>query len=167
MKPLLVGQAPGPNTDPLRPLAPLPRSSAGGRLAELAGLSPKEYLKLFDRTNLLHTFPGRWKRDDKWPVRDAEIAASAMKPLLGGRHVILVGRNVAVAFGYPAQHLDFHEWFNDSQWGFEVAVVPHTSGRNHWYRKPGHEDHARAFWASVVEKFEQNLPRLVQLRSGT
>ena len=81
-KPLLIGQAPGPNTDPDRPLAPLPRSSAGGRLAELAGLSPKDYLKTFDRTNLLHTFPGRWKRDDKWPARDAGIAAAAMKPLL-------------------------------------------------------------------------------------
>lgn len=149
-RPLLIGQAPGPNTDPREPLPPLPRSGAGGRLAELAGLSAQDYLRLFDRTNLLHTFPGRWKRDDKWPRRDAEIAAAAMKPLLGGRSVILVGRNVAEAFGYPAQHLDFHQWFSDGSWGFEVAVVPHTSGRNHWYRKPGHEDQARAFWSRVL-----------------
>lgn len=166
-KPLLIGQAPGPNTDPDRPLAPLPRSSAGGRLAELAGLSPKDYLKTFDRTNLLHTFQGRWKRDDKWPARDAGIAAAAMKPLLGGRHVILVGRNVAEAFGYPAQHLDFHQWFADDRWGFEVAVVPHTSGRNHWYRKPGHEDAARAFWEEVVQRFALRRPTVVGLRTGT
>lgn len=167
MKPLLVGQAPGPNTDPGYPLAPLPHSSAGGRLAWLAGLTPKEYLELFQRTNLLHSFPGRWKRDDKWPARDAQIAAAAMKPLLGGRSVILIGRNVADAFGYPAQHLDFHEWFSDPRWGFEVAVVPHTSGRNHWYRKPGNEDAARAFWEEVVARFSVQGPRVVELHDST
>lgn len=164
MRPLLVGQAPGPNTDPDRPLAPLPKSSTGGRLADLDGLSPREYLRVFERTNLLHTFPGRWKRDDKWPRRDAEIAAAAMKPLLGGRHVILIGRNVSTAFGYPAQHLDFHEWFSDPRWGFEVAVVPHASGRNHWYRKPGHEAQAREFWEETVKKFTLQIPSIVQVR---
>ena len=151
MKPLLVGQAPGPSSDPDHPLAPLPRSSAGGRLAELTGLTPAEYMRTFDRTNLLHTFPGRGSRQrgDKLPTRDARIAAAAMKPLLGGRHVILVGRNVAEAFGYPAQLLDFHQWFQDPK-GFQVAVVPHTSGRNQWYKKEENLAAAREFWREVV-----------------
>jgi len=164
MKPLLVGQAPGPNTDPDLPLAPFPRSSAGGRLAEFAGLTADEYLDLFDRTNLLHTFPGRTKRDDKWPARHAEIAASAMKPLLGGRSLILVGRNVAEAFGYPAQHLDFHQWFFDPKWKYSVSVVPHTSGRSHWYRKPGNMELAKNYWEEAIRRFggsEVNL-RLVK-----
>lgn len=150
MKPLLIGQAPGPNTDPDHPLAPTPRSGAGGRLADLANLTATQYLRLFDRTNLLHTFPGRTKRDDCLPVREARIAANAMKPLLRGRRVVLVGRNVAEAFGYPGSELEFHEWTMNERWGFEVAVVPHTSGRNHWYRKPGNDDRARAFWLGLV-----------------
>lgn len=133
-------------------------------MAELAGLSPPEYLRTFDRTNLLHTFPGRWKRDDRWPVRDAAIAAAAMRPLLGGRRVVLVGRNVATAFGY--EDMDFHEWFEDSQWSFEVAVVPHTSGRNHWYRKPGNEERARAFWAAVRNSVRRNHVAEVRFHLG-
>lgn len=152
MRFLLVGQAPGPNTDPDCPLEPLPRSGTGGRLAELAGLTPAQYSRLFERTNLLFTFPGRWKRDDKWPAREARIAASAMKPLLFRRSVILVGRNVADAFGYASDQLDFHEWYEDDRWGFQVAAVPHASGRNHWYRKPGNEAAARAFWTDVVAR---------------
>jgi len=151
MKPLLIGQAPGPNTDPDMPLAPFPRSSAGGRLAEFAELTPMEYLQLFDRTNLLQAFPGRTKRDDKWPAGHASIAAAAMKPLLGGRTLILVGRNVAEAFGYPAQHLDFHEWFFDPKWQYKVSVVPHTSGRSHWYRRPENMELAKNYWKKVKD----------------
>lgn len=159
MKPLLIGQAPGPNTDPDQPLAPLPRSSTGGRLAEFAGLTATQYLRLFERTNLLHAFPGRTKRDDKLPSREARIAANAMKPLMRGRSIILVGRNVAEAFGYPAQHLDFHEWFRDERWGFDVAVIPHASGRNAWYRKDEHKIMARAFWIDVVARTSPRRPR--------
>lgn len=141
MKPLLIGQAPGPNTDPAVPLVPWPGDSAGARLAALAGFDPQTFLETFDRINLLQTFPGRGKRDDKFPRRDARIAAAAIRPLLAHRHVILVGRNVAQAFGF--EQFSYHEWFN---YGFPVAVVPHPSGRNHWYRKPGHEEIARDFW---------------------
>jgi hypothetical protein len=122
-------------------------------LAQLAGLSPKEYLQAFDRTNLLHEFPGRYpkKNDDKWPTRYAGVAAAAMKPLLRDRTVVLVGRNVAEAFGYNRQ-CAFHMWFLDMRWDFRVAVVPHTSGRNCWYRKPGNEEVTREFWKELLKK---------------
>lgn len=158
MKPLIIGQAPGPNTDPLRPLPPLPRTCAGGRLAELAGLTPKQYLQTFDRANLLQFFPGRSMCPDKFPKPAAEIAAGAMKPLLGGRRLILLGQKVADAFGYPARHLDWHEWFEDEFWGFRVAVVPHTSGRSHWYRKPENMEQARAFWGRLMRELTFSQP---------
>lgn len=146
---LLIGQAPGPNTDAAMPLYPSPTSSAGGRLAALSGLSRLQYLATFDRINLLNEFPGRTrKRDDTWPVRDARIAASAIRPLLFGRRVILVGRNVSDAFGLdPAE--PFHEWMSKN--GIQYAVIPHPSGRNHWYRKPENLERATAFWAVVRE----------------
>lgn len=156
MKPIIIGQAPGPNTDPMRPLPPLPKSGSGGRIARFCDLSPEEYLETFDRTNLLYYFPGRWKRDDKWPRREAEIAAAAVKPFLRGRDVILLGRNVARAFGYPAQQLDFHTWFRDEVWGFSVSVVPHTSGRNKWYSKQNNEEVSREFWKALREELSRD-----------
>jgi len=157
MRPLLVGQAPGPNTDPTLPLFPVPRTSAGGRLQELMGLTRGEYLKTFERVNLLYEFPGRHKRDDKFPMMLAWPAAQAMRPLLAGRTVVLVGRNVASAFELEAE---FHEWV---EWPVRrpcllsrdpgtarVAVIPHPSGRNHWYNDPANREAARSFWEALL-----------------
>jgi len=155
LKPLIIGQAPGPNTDPLNPLPPLPTQCAGGRLVELAGLTSQQYLEWFDRANLLQFFPGRNMCPDKFPKPMAQIAAEAMKPLLRGRQLILLGRNVAEAFGYPAQHLAWHEWFEDPFWGFTVAVVPHTSGRSHWYRNLDNREQAKRFWERVRHSLQK------------
>jgi len=149
-KPLLIGQAPGPNTDPRRPLACLPRTGTGGRLCAIMGLTLIRYTAMFERTNLIHTFPGRWKRDDKWCKAHAVVAAEAMRPLLRGREVILVGRNVSAAFGYTESHLDFHEWYDDDTWKMKVSVIPHPSGRNHWYHKEPNREASRLFWAEYL-----------------
>lgn len=144
---LLIGQAPGPNTDPARPLWPEPASSTGGRLVAFAGISPGVYLEQFDRVNLLNTFPGRTRQcPDTFPTRDARIAASAMRPFLRGRRVVLVGRAVATAFSLGL--LPFHEWVSDD---FEVAVIPHPSGRNAWYRRAENVATYRAFWRGIGE----------------
>jgi len=143
---LIIGQAPGPNTDPAEPLWPEPASGAGGRLAAFAGLTPAEFLARFDRINLLNEFPGRkWKRDDTWPVEPGRVAASAIRPLLKGRRVILLGRNVAEAFGL---HVPFHTWVGAQ--GFNAAVVPHPSGRNHFYRDSGNSSVSAAFWRQLT-----------------
>lgn len=150
MKPLLIGQAPGPNTDPDLPLFPVPRTSAGGRLCEFMGLSKGDYMARFDRINLLYAFPGKYKRDDKFPLPKARIAADAIRPLLTGRTVVMVGRNVANAFGYPASETPWHEFVTDERGGFTYAVIPHPSGRNHWYNAEDNVAEARAFWAKVL-----------------
>lgn len=149
MKPLLIGQAPGPNTDPNLPLYPLPRSSAGGRLQEFMGLSRGQYLRTFDRTNVLHEFPGQHKRDDKFPLDKARIAARAMIPLLSGREVVLVGRNVATVFDHP--RIPFCAWHEDER-GFLVACIPHTSGRNLWYNSEENRELVREFWREYFAK---------------
>jgi hypothetical protein len=134
------------------PLFPLPKTSAGGRLQSLMGITRGRYLRQFDRVNLLQHFPGKHKRDDKFPMRDAKIAAAAMYPLLLGRPVIFVGRNVAGAFGFD---IPFHEWH--ALMGVtptEIAVIPHPSGRNHWYNSPSNQELARLFWAEFLEREE-------------
>lgn len=153
---LLIGQAPGPNTDPALPLYPYSRTSTGGKLQELMDLSRLQYLDLFDRINLLNKFPGRQARDDRFPMREAKIAASAIKPLLHSRTVVLVGRNVANAFELEA---DFHDWM---EWPLNeggvclVAVVPHPSGRNHWYNQKKNKQAARRFWRTTIKNLVED-----------
>jgi hypothetical protein len=163
MKPLLIGQAPGPNTDPDYPLFPVPRTSAGGRLQELMGLSRGEYLKAFDFVNVLRHFPGKHKRDDKFPMPLARAAADAMRPLLAGRRVILIGRNVASAFGLD--EVDWHAWYevkvrrrclvSKTPWTASMAVAPHPSGRSRWYNEADNRAQARQFWNRLLS--EQNM----------
>lgn len=149
-RPLLIGQAPGPNTDAARPLWPQPLSSTGGRMALHMGLTPEQFVSTFDRINLLNEFPGRWKRDDKFPQASARVAASAVRPLLARRKVILVGRNVAEAFGYCSNTLAFLQWERDMAHDFHFAIVPHASGRNRWYNDPENLEKTRAFWKNFL-----------------
>lgn len=151
--PLLIGQAPGPNTNPDAPLWPKPLSSTGGRLMELMGLGKVAYLRTFDRTNLLHTHPGQWEDKDRFPRVHARVAAQAMRPLLRGRPVIYVGRAVAEAFGH--RELAFHTWDRCGQWRYRHAVIPHPSGRNRWYNAEANRLEAQAFWRAFLEDLSQ------------
>lgn len=144
MKPLLIGQAPGPNTLPSHPLFPAPSTSTGARLQRMMGLSRSEYLRQFDRMNLLRAYPGAWANGDKFPLTAARVAAQAIEPLLRDRVVVLVGRNVAEAFGHG--HLDFFVWEEAPAWGYHFATIPHPSGRNHWYNRPENLARAKEFW---------------------
>lgn len=135
------------------PLYPHPWSSSPGRLVRLMGISRERYLELFDRTNLLHQFPGRHARDDKFPQREARIAADAMRPLLSGRRVVLVGRAVMEAFQL---RLPYHTWTSVREGHrsqpvvWDVAVIPHTSGRNRWYNSEDNMTAARDFWRDAL-----------------
>lgn len=145
---LLIGQAPGPNTNPRKPLYPLPESSSGGRLAKFMGLTAEQYLVLFDRCNVLQEFPGKYDRDDRFPIRQALIAARAMLPFLKDRQVVFVGRNVANVFGY--QELPFHKWTVDTEFDFLLSCVPHPSGRNRWYNLEENVDASQKFWRETL-----------------
>lgn len=151
--PLLIGQAPGPNTRPDMPLFPVPSKATGGRLRVIMGINKSEYLERFDRINLLPYFPGSHKREDKFPIKPAKLAAAVLLPLLAGRTVILVGRSVANAFGFDEEWHCWTKWrplyrpsiFNNKGIGVMV-VVPHPSGRNPWYSDPENLEVAKTFW---------------------
>lgn len=123
------------------------------------GLTRYEYLQLFDRVNLLPYFPGKHKRDDKFPMSPAKLAALVMRPLLAGRRVVLVGRGVANAFGVEAE---FHQWsvlearrycpIQREPHAIHLAVVPHPSGRNRWYNQDENLQLARDFWRRELEE---------------
>lgn len=159
-RPLLIGQAPGPNTDPDYPLFPVPTTSAGGRLQQIMGVDRVEYLKTFDFINVLRLFPGKYKRDDKFPMELARAAADAIRPLLAGRSVVLIGRNVANAFGLPPDW-DWHAWHDikvrrrcpvsRAPWMTRLAITPHPSGRSRWYNDEAHKHEARMFWQDLMK----------------
>ncbi len=154
-RPLLIGQAPGPNTMPDLPLFPVPSTSAGGRLRAMIGITRGEYLKSFDRVNVFREFPGRHMNNDKFPMAEARIRAEAMLPFLAGRVVVLAGRQVADAFKIKG---DFFTWQDVKARRVEhmkrcnglakVAIIPHPSGRNKFYNTRENQILARDFWNS-------------------
>lgn len=159
VRPLLIGEAPGPNTDPRAPLFPLPSRSSGGILQKMTGLNRGDYLRTFDRLNLFYRHPGTWESSargkDKWSQRDARIVAESLRPLLAGREVLLVGRRTAEAFGYSRDRMDFFSWSRCEDYGVVFACIPHPSGRNHYYNDPGNRERARAFleaWVAALNK---------------
>jgi uracil-DNA glycosylase len=135
---VLVGQAPGPTSDPEVPLCPV-TSTTGRRLRDLMQLSSEEYL-LLERVNLLQCFPGKHARDDAFPRKLARVAAQAMRPLLRGRRVVLLGRKVAAAFGVELPFLMWSTWKD-----LEISILPHPSGRSRWYNSPENQGKAGEF----------------------
>lgn len=156
MKPLIIGQAPGPNTNPNTPLHP--KHYSGRVLCEAMGLQPYDYLRLFERTNLLGHYPGKKQGgEDRFPIAEARVAARALRPLFAGRQVILLGRNVADAFhgygGVPFLH-----------WHKHVAVIPHPSGRNRWWNDPTNQERVRDFLSTWVREIHRDeiVDRILQ-----
>lgn len=154
---LLIGQAPGPNSDPDLPLYPLPAGKSGGRLAAYMGIDYSEYLMRFDRANLLYEHPGRHRSNDYFPDRLARVAAEAMLQVLEGRRLVALGRETGDALGYPL--LGYHSWTRCPRWGVRIAVAPHPSGRSRWYNDEGNQREARQFWLSTFAEQCAWLPK--------
>lgn len=118
---VLVGMSPGPHSDPGLALYLIPTSSAGGRLRTMLGMTVHDYLRSFERVNLLREYPG-----PRWPSDKAKRAAAKMVPALRGRRVALVGVRVAEAFGLDA---DPFTWIrSDAIEACTVGWVYHPSG---------------------------------------
>lgn len=145
-RPLLVGEAPGPNTRADCPLFPIPGTSAGGRLCRMSGLRRADYVRLM-RLNLLPTYPGK-----KWPREEAADAARNVcgGGLLLGRNTLLVGARVKDAFSEVISVLRMAEPCEPLRGGWNargglVAWIPHPSGRNLWYKSQGNRDTVSVF----------------------
>lgn len=133
MKPLLVGEAPGPNGSPDLPLDGRPAA----RLLECMGFSRGELegidvgVKLrsyFEVRNLLDRPMERpeGSRGTDWPAEEAAAAARALAVLVEReQRVVLLGKRVAAAFGFPGVGY----WSTAHGDGMPpMAVIPHPSG---------------------------------------
>jgi uracil-DNA glycosylase len=141
IKPLLIGEAPGPNGDPGNP--PLDGRSAV-RLLECMGFQPKgrdayakgavELGEMFDVRNLLDRPIERpeGEKGCEWPKEEAEAAANRLAVLVErGQRVVFLGKRVASAF--PA--VDARTWWHwnvlGGEWsvaGIAYVTIPHPSG---------------------------------------
>lgn len=152
-RPVLIGQAPGPKTDPAAPLHP-GTSLTGRRLATLLGLSDGEYLEGFDRLNLVYEYPGKVGKEDVFPMAQARASARLLSPLLAGRRVVLLGRGVSTAFGLVT--LPWMTWteleLGPHREPATVAAIPHPSGRCRVYNDPTQRGQVETFLRTLVKK---------------
>jgi hypothetical protein len=138
---ILVGQAPGRRSDPKEPFS----GNSGRRLAALAGLDHAEFLKRFERVNLLDGWPGGGPhKGDSFDLRAARDKADQLREGWKGRKAVLLGRGVAAAFRLVP---DDYGWFQPLEVppGLEVAVMPHPSGISHWWNDPDNVQRAREY----------------------
>ncbi len=128
MRPLLVGMVNPLSSDPRYALWPAPSGSAGDRLCRLfeeaTGASRHDYLRAFDRTNLLPSvYAARW---DSAAARDAAVL---LRLGIGGRTVVLLGDAVRRAFRVPRGEAGVAQTIDAAT----VYCLPHPSGRCLWY----------------------------------
>lgn len=119
-------------------LWPSPRGSSGDRLCALLRLPVAEYLRRFDRRNLLALQVG-----ERWDSRAARVAAE----LVGAdprRRLILLGSRVCAAFGAAFEPCAV-AWLAS---GSSALMLPHPSGRSRLWSDPMMPDRAREAFAS-------------------
>lgn len=141
---IIIGQAPGPTSDPAEPLS----GASGRRLAALCGLPLAAFLAAFDRRNVLPAHPGRSGKGDAFPLAAARPVARRMLGDLAGARVVALGKPVASVLGLRGV---LFRW-QASRTGFRYALAPHPSGVSHWWNDPVNVRRARRFWRSVARR---------------
>ena len=137
MRLLFIGQSPSRETDGLPPFV----GKCGRFLAKLLGLTQAEMLEQHDFLNVLPHYPGKSVGGDRFPMSEARVAASGKVEQMRGRTVVLLGSNVARAFGFRAfQYGEFYEIRDQENWSRvvvpRVTIVPHPSGICRYYNDP-------------------------------
>jgi len=137
VKPLLVGELNPYGSDPRYALYPMPERSAGGRLCKILGLTMREYLSRFDRTNLC---TGEWKlqaaREAAWNL---SVAVKESRP------IILLGVKVCTAF--TLEYAPFTKVTDND----EFYILPHPSGKCRTWNNPSSVGRARELLAEFLK----------------
>jgi hypothetical protein len=146
---MLIGEAPGPNTNVKLPLFPEPNSSAAGRLLRYASIEPSEWMGKLMRMNLCY---------EQWSDRRAlGGVVQALTYLLDEANwtenaplrVLLLGRRVADAWNCGVAQFGF-ERRQHGDVVLQLAWIPHPSGRCILYNSRVNQLRARraVLWAT-------------------
>jgi len=144
-KPILVGEAPGPNNGRDRPF----EGPSGARLAWLIG---EDWRQRVTAINLLDYWPG--SAGPKGSLFDAQAAMGAANMLLRARRpttLLLAGGRVARAFGIPTPATFFQHYalYRGRRWS-HAFVVPHPSGISRWWNSEANRERAREWFRKEV-----------------
>ncbi|AAT69493.1 gp17 [Alphaproteobacteria phage PhiJL001] len=63
---------------------------------------------------------------------------------------MFVGRQVAEAFGFRREKLDWFQWTVCDFWKYRCSVIPHTSGCNHFWNSPENREQAQKFFQEII-----------------
>lgn len=131
----LIGENNPYGPDPRFALYPLPERSAGGRLCHvILGMQRTDYLRAFERANLLS--------QSRWSAPAARNAAMALRERVGDGRVILFGAKVHDAWCWHAR--PGRKWVPFSYVENGVLALPHPSGLCRLWNEPGAIERARA-----------------------
>lgn len=131
MKPWIVGESNPYRPDRYFALYPVPAESAGGRLCrKVFGMREAEYLRSFERVNLLSA--------PKWSVPAARkeacrLIAGEISPYAP---VVLLGAKVFAAFA-PWMGVDGEQPWAPFAWRHRYLLLPHPSGLSRAWNEPG------------------------------
>ena len=155
-RPVLVGMC-QPHAE-LEPLDPRPTGSAGWRLWRLlhdaCGASQDEYLRAFDRVNVMD--------GTEWCAREAKAQRARLWARLAGRTVVVLGAAPLVALGWQAGPLG--AWLGSPVLGPAVdgwapvahyTCAPHPSGRCREYNSPDVRRAVGKTLANLYHKWQQ------------
>lgn len=147
---LFIGQAPSQESDGQPPFT----GRCGKFLASLLDTTQDKMLEDYDFVNVFERWQGKDVGGDKFPHLEASVKAKAMIPSLSGRTVVLLGHNVARAFG--AQGFRYFEYYTirNPQKREQIivplmSVMPHPSGRVRYWNIPDNRELARKFLNSL------------------
>jgi len=142
---LLVGEAPG--------RLGLTRPPLYGRTRQLimnaAGISENEFDRLFATTNLFTSWQGGDEHGDYFSLYKARPHASNILDNSTHQTIVLVGLRTATAFGLKVTTNQCFKWFKMKH--RQVAVMPHTSGRNRWWNSHVNREVAAKFMHELVQ----------------
>ena len=147
MNPVLIGMNNPLSQRPEYALWPDPPGCTGHRiwqmLASRTGASTHDYIRSFDRRNLV---VGQWDRK----AAQAEARRLMASGELRGRIVVLLGDKVREAFRLDKYLI--HPQLVD---GVMFRQLPHPSGLNRWYNEPVNVSMAGMLLADLYEEVKK------------
>lgn len=140
MKVLLVGETNPYNPEARFALYPLPAGASGGRLAKILGMTARDYLRTFDRMNLVS---GAWS---------LQTARDTARSRTTAPYRILLGRRVCAAHG--VEFRPFTTVSSRTQRWVSCVILPHPSGRSRLWNAPTAASRARRLVRALVRAAE-------------
>ncbi|MBF0602659.1 MAG: hypothetical protein HQL07_03080 [Nitrospirae bacterium] len=152
---MIVGAAPGRDSDPTRPLVPTQSGQgAAASLLRLMQIDPCSFEVIFDRHYIIPLHAGRSRNGDRFPKAMVLAGVARLIPLFRGRTVVLIGKKTASAFGIS--HLAPCTWgqqilgsSSEDNRMTTIAWVPNPCGINPWWNHPTNKQAGEAFLVAL------------------